>query len=123
MNAGQAAAGVILHGAPRIDFMTFLEMIGVCQCFFRAEGGDEEKYRVLRTKDSQVGKSRGERGGGAGARLGKARLGSPANVGWGWLGLSADPAEEVFAVRGRHSVQGEEMLAFSHFGGLDAPTS
>lgn len=44
-------------------------------------------------------------------------------MGWGWLELSADPASEFSAVRGRRSVQGEEMLAFSHFGGLDAPAS
>lgn len=47
INAGQAVAGVILHRTPHIDFLTFFEIIGVCQCFAGQRRADAESSGFL----------------------------------------------------------------------------
>lgn len=91
IKAGQAAAGVILHRAPWIDFLTFLEIIGVCQYFSGRRGAGAESSGFLEPNTPRRKVKPGAKRGGAGTGLGKAVLRSPENVGWRWLGLSADP--------------------------------
>lgn len=81
-----------MHRAPRIDFLTFLEIIGVCLCFSGLRGADAEISGFLEPILQVEKSNRERRGRGAGARLRKGLLRSPENAGWGWLGLSADLA-------------------------------
>lgn len=110
-----------MHRALRIDFKTFLEIIGVCQ-HFRGREGDEKStgFSELSTPSRKVKRGEGRR---SRSKVRKDCAEESQERGVEMSGAFCRSSLEFLTVRGGHPTQGKEMLAFSHFGGLDAPTS
>lgn len=81
-------------------------------------------HKVLESQNytPQVEKSNGA-GRRSRSKIGKGSAKESRERGVEMAGAFCSPSLEFFAVRDGHPAQRKEMLAFSHFRGLDAPTS